>query len=111
MTFFKNNVIGYICSLSCKCFFYRFKVNTLSAALDICLDGFGITYIPEFLCRNLIEEGRLIHILPSLYASQVPIPVSFIYPERDLMPRQLRAFIDFTITRFQDDIQRRKKDN
>ena len=90
---------------------YRFKVNTLSAALDICLDGFGITYIPEFLCRNLIEEGRLIHILPSLYASQVPIPVSFIYPERDLMPRRLRAFIDFTITRFQDEIQRRKKDN
>ncbi|MEC6814558.1 LysR substrate-binding domain-containing protein [Photobacterium toruni] len=90
---------------------YRFKVNTLSAALDICLDGFGITYIPEFLCRNLIEEGRLIHILPSLYASQVPIPVSFIYPERDLMPRRLRAFIDFTISRFQDEIQRRKKDN
>lgn len=89
---------------------YRFKVNTLSAALDVCLDGFGITYIPEFLCSNLITEGKLIHILPSLYATQVPIPVSFIYPERDLMPRRLRAFIDFTITHFQDEIQRRKKD-
>ena len=90
---------------------YRFKVNTLSAALDLCLDGFGITYIPEFLCRNLITKGKLVHILPSLYASQVPIPISFIYPERDLMPRRLRAFIDFTITRFQDEIERRKKDS
>lgn len=86
---------------------YRFKVNTLSAALDMCLEGFGITYIPEFLCRNLINEGKLIHILPSLYKSQIPIPVSFIYPERDLMPRRLRAFIDFTITQFQDEVQRR----
>ncbi|WP_420874939.1 hypothetical protein [Photobacterium phosphoreum] len=53
----------------------------------MCLGGFGITYIPEFLCQNIIEEGRLIHILPSLYTSQIPIPVSFIYPERDLIPR------------------------
>ncbi|WP_308810026.1 hypothetical protein [Photobacterium aquimaris] len=48
-------------------------------------------------------------VLPSLYKSQIPIPVSFIYPERDLMPRRLRAFIDFTIAQFQDEIQRRKK--
>ncbi|AGH81252.1 transcriptional regulator [Psychromonas sp. CNPT3] len=80
---------------------YRFKVNTLSASLNACVKGLGIAYMSELLCRDLIKEGKLKHLLPNIYAEKVPI--NFIYPERKLMTKRLRKFLDFTLQRFENE--------
>ncbi|MEH6530140.1 MAG: LysR family transcriptional regulator [Photobacterium frigidiphilum] len=85
---------------------YRFNVNTINSLLEACLDGFGITFMPEFICKEHIVSGRLVHVLPDVYSAQ--IPVSFVYPERKLISKRLRAFIDFTIMRFEEEITLRK---
>ncbi len=86
---------------------YRFKGNTLTSLLSACLDGLGITYIPEYLCKEHIKAGRLVHILPDL--DSVKVPLSFVYPERKLMPKRLRAFIDFTVCRFAEKLSERQQ--
>jgi len=78
---------------------YRFRVNTITSAVSACLDGLGIALLPEFICREHIERGELIQILPG-WVSPV-VPISFVYPQRELIPNRLRLFIDFLLERFE----------
>ncbi|OAN11001.1 LysR family transcriptional regulator [Photobacterium jeanii] len=78
---------------------YRLRVNTITSALMAVVDGLGIAMLPEFICRQHIEEGRLVRILPDW---ELPtVAVSFIYPQRQLIPKRLRVFIDYMIERFE----------
>ncbi|KXI21139.1 LysR family transcriptional regulator [Photobacterium sanguinicancri] len=77
---------------------YRLRVNTITSALLAVVDGLGVAMLPEFICRPHLEEGRLVQILPDW---QLPaVPVSFVYPQRQLIPKRLRVFIDFMIDNF-----------
>ncbi|WP_120512508.1 LysR family transcriptional regulator [Photobacterium salinisoli] len=78
---------------------YRFRVNTITSAVSACLDGLGIAMLPEFICREHIDRGELIQLLPD-WVSPV-VPISFVYPQRDLIPNRLRLFIDFLLERFE----------
>ncbi len=78
---------------------YRFMVNTITSAMSACLDGLGIALLPEFICREHIDRGELIQILPG-WVSPV-VPISFVYPQRDLIPNRLRLFIDYLLERFE----------
>ncbi|PSW06926.1 LysR family transcriptional regulator [Photobacterium lipolyticum] len=76
---------------------YRLRVNTITSSLMACLDGLGIAILPEFICREHLREGRLVALLPDWNMSNAP--VSFVYPQRKLMPKRLRVFIDYMISR------------
>ncbi|MDO6707252.1 LysR family transcriptional regulator [Photobacterium sp. 1_MG-2023] len=78
---------------------YRFRVNTITSAVSACLDGLGIAMLPEFICREHLEKGELVQILPE-WKSPV-VPISFVYPQRELIPNRLRLFIDFLLERFE----------
>lgn len=78
---------------------YRFRVNTITASLSACLDGLGVAVLPEFICRTHLAEGHLVQLLPDW---EMPlVPVSLVYPQRKLMPKRLRALIDFLLARFE----------
>ena len=47
------------------------------------------------LCQDELASGELVILLPEWQHPRVPIYLLF--PERRLMPRKLRAFIDFMI--------------
>jgi len=83
---------------------YRLRVNTISASLMACIDGLGIAVLPEFLCREHLQAGRLVRLLPDWDMPEVP--VSFVYAQRKLMPKRLRVFIDYMMQRLaqQDEI-------
>lgn len=78
---------------------YRLRVNTITASLMACLDGLGIALLPEFLCREHFASGKLVHLLPDWEMPEAPI--SFVYPQRKLLPKRLRVFIDYLIERFE----------
>ncbi len=78
---------------------YRLRVNTITSSLMACVDGLGIAMLPEFICREHLEAGRLVRLLPDWYMPKVP--VSFVYAQRKLMPKRLRVFIDYMMERFE----------
>ncbi|MGF1728757.1 LysR substrate-binding domain-containing protein [Photobacterium kasasachensis] len=82
---------------------YRLRVNTITASLMACLDGLGVAMLPEFLCREHFAAGRLVQLLPDWEMPHAPI--SFVYPQRKLLPKRLRIFIDYLIERFERDLE------
>jgi len=61
----------------------------------LALNDFIITELPPFFCRELINEGRLVEILP-----EYPMPeqtVSLVYPTRQQVSRVSRSYIDFCV--------------
>ncbi|WP_299018493.1 LysR family transcriptional regulator [uncultured Photobacterium sp.] len=78
---------------------YQLRVNTITSSLMACLDGLGIAILPEFLCREHLASGQLVQLLPDWDMPMVP--VSFVYPQRKLIPKRLRVLIDYLINRFE----------
>ncbi|MUK77499.1 LysR family transcriptional regulator [Aliivibrio fischeri] len=85
---------------------YRLKVNTITASKSACLSGLGIASLPEFLCREHINTGELIRILPDWDLPRVAI--SLVFPQNKLLPKRLRAFIDHVLERFESKNATRK---
>jgi LysR family transcriptional regulator for bpeEF and oprC len=63
--------------------------------LDLAIRGAGVALLPEFLCLEAIQKGKLKRVLPS-HSTEL-IPVSFVWPgTRDTNPK-VRAFIDLAM--------------
>lgn len=73
----------------------RFRVNNITCAREAAKAGLGVASLPAMLCLEELERGELVSLLPEWQQSRVPIYLLF--PERRLMPRKLRAFIDFMV--------------
>jgi DNA-binding transcriptional LysR family regulator len=60
---------------------------------QLVLLGKGMAFIPEFLCRAHIQEGRLIHVHKSLRSAEVP--VNLVTPEQKEVPLKVKKFSEF----------------
>ena len=70
-----------------------FQVNSARAAAQLAMQGHGIVYTPRFALREGLADGRLQEVL-SEYESESSI-LSAVYLEGRIMPRKIRALIDF----------------
>lgn len=75
----------------------RLVVNTAEAAIDAAAAGLGLTRVLSYQIAALLDAGRLVTILENFESA--PLPVSFVYARRTMMPQKLRAFIDFAAPR------------
>ena len=78
---------------------HRLRVNTITACLKACIDGLGIAVLPEFICLEHFESGKLVRLLPDYKMPEVE--VSLIYADRQLMPKRKKVFIDYLLDSFQ----------
>ncbi|OED73422.1 LysR family transcriptional regulator [Vibrio splendidus ZS-139] len=76
----------------------QLRVNTITACLTACVDGLGIAVLPEFICRDHFQTGKLIRLLPEYDMPEVS--VSLVYAGRQLMPKRKKVFIDYLLTAF-----------
>ena len=67
-------------------------VNNIEAMVQSTLAGMGISYVPDFVVWDLLDQGRLVEVLPGSCIRESGF--SAIWPGRYLSPR-LRCFIDF----------------
>lgn len=74
--------------------FFANDLRVLGAAV---LAGMGIAVLPELIVREPLARGLFVHVLPDSIGGEARI--SIVYAERELMPPQLRAFIDWTVAR------------
>jgi DNA-binding transcriptional LysR family regulator len=52
------------------------------------------------LCHEELVSGALVTLLPEW--QQPKVPIYLLFPERRLMPRKLRTFIDFMVAQGAD---------
>lgn len=69
-----------------------FSANNPAMLLTMALTGRGVAFIPEFLCREHIRTGRLVHVLKNLRSQEVP--VSLVTPDQKEVPLKLRKFLE-----------------
>ncbi|WP_369929390.1 LysR family transcriptional regulator [Xanthomonas sp. NCPPB 2632] len=68
-------------------------VNDAEALVACAKQGMGLIQVPELLVAEELAAGRLVKVLPG--ASQTLWPLSIMYPNRQYLAPQVRAFIDW----------------
>lgn len=71
----------------------RVSSNSVEAAFQMTLAGFGIGNLPSLLVDEPVRDGRLEILLEEFRPEASPIYA--IYPHRTHVPAKVRAFIDF----------------
>ncbi|WEM44595.1 LysR family transcriptional regulator (plasmid) [Photobacterium sp. DA100] len=69
------------------------SVRTTSMLRDFVLTGEGFAVMPSFVIENELKSGQIIRILPELHG--VTVSLYAVYQHKTLMPRKVRALIDF----------------
>lgn len=67
--------------------------NDFSSLFQLTCDGLGVALLPDYLCTEALQQGRLIKVLPQWQGKSVA--VNAIYPSRKSMTPKLRAMLDF----------------
>jgi DNA-binding transcriptional LysR family regulator len=78
----------------------RFQVNSARAAVELAVKGQGLAYAPRFALCEVLAAGQVVPVLPDHPGESSPL--SAVYLEGRVLPRKVRALIDFAA----DDIRR-----
>jgi DNA-binding transcriptional LysR family regulator len=71
----------------------RFQVNSARAAVELAVKGQGIAYAPRFAATEALAAGLVVPVLPVQLGETSPL--SAVYLEGRVLPRKIRALIDF----------------
>jgi len=72
-----------------------FASNDITLLMDAAVRGLGIAVLPTLLVGLPLERGALVRVLPELIHAESRVAV--VYQERELLPPQVRAFIDVLV--------------
>lgn len=67
-------------------------ISDSAALLPVVLAGAGIAYLPDFLARPLVADGRLVRLRPTIAGE--PIVIHAVYPGHHSLSTKVRVFID-----------------
>ena len=83
----------------------RFGCEDMAAVRDAAIDGLGIAILPDHVCREALETGRLVRVLPAWRGLQGI--VHLVFTTRRGLPPAVRALIDHLAVGFPRDVSRR----
>lgn len=72
-----------------------FFTNEIRLLADAAVRGLGIALLPRTLVDDALARGTLVQVLPGVLEDESRIAI--VYPERELVPPQVRAFVDAVI--------------
>jgi DNA-binding transcriptional LysR family regulator len=72
-----------------------FVSNDITLLKDAAVRGLGIAVLPAVLVGELLGSGALVRVLPELIHAEARVAI--VYPEKEFMPPQVRAFIDLLV--------------
>jgi DNA-binding transcriptional LysR family regulator len=78
----------------------------MAAVRDAAIDGLGVAILPDHVCSDALETGRLVRILPEWRGVQGI--VHLVFTTRRGLPPAVRALIDHLAAGFPRDISSRK---
>ena len=71
----------------------RVITNNAENYIACCLAGSGLIQVPRFDVQQLLDEGRLVEVLPAFRPA--PMPISLLYPHRRQRSRRLIIFLEW----------------
>ncbi len=71
----------------------RFGSNNFFVLRSMALQDTGLALLPVFIVKNLIEEGKLIHVCPSWKAEGLPIQI--LIPHQKEIPKKIRSLVTY----------------
>jgi DNA-binding transcriptional LysR family regulator len=75
----------------------RLAVNTTEAAVQAALAGLGIARVLSYQIADELQSGALLPLLEDF--APEPLPVSLLYPDQELLPIKVRAFLNWSAPR------------
>jgi DNA-binding transcriptional LysR family regulator len=69
--------------------------NEVTLLLEAALRGHGVALLPTWLLGAALRRGELVRVLPSVVQGESRLTV--VYQEKELLPPQVRAFIDVLV--------------
>ncbi len=70
-----------------------FTSNSMELLRQAALRGLGIAMLPNALVKDLVAEGALVRVLEGALGDDARMAI--VYPEKEMLAPQVRAFIDF----------------
>lgn len=75
----------------------RITVNSIRLARELVKSGAGLGLLPNVLCAEDVQAGRLTRVLAGWKSP--PVPITALILTREAMPRKTRVFLDFLAER------------
>ncbi len=72
----------------------RLSVNTAEAAIDAAIAGIGLTRVLSYQVAGAVAQRQLRIVLAD--CEREPLPVNLVHVGQGVLPRKIRAFLDFT---------------
>lgn len=69
--------------------------NEITLLLEAAVRGLGIALLPTWLLGRMLERAELVRVLPNVIQGESRLTI--VYQEKELLPPQVRAFIDVLI--------------
>jgi DNA-binding transcriptional LysR family regulator len=79
----------------------------MAAVRDAAVDGLGVAILPDHVCREAIEAGILVRVLPAWRGLQGI--VHLVFTTRRGLPPAVRALIDHLAANFPRDVSVSRK--
>jgi DNA-binding transcriptional LysR family regulator len=76
----------------------RVWVNDTTTVKSVLVSGFGIGWLPTYMCREEVKDGRLVRILRDWTRADRDVHALFVH-HRTISPK-VRAFVDFIAEHF-----------
>ncbi|MEG0634710.1 MAG: LysR family transcriptional regulator [Pseudomonas sp.] len=71
----------------------RMRVNNGEMLREAAIGGLGVTYLPHFIVRAALEQGRLVRVLDDFRSE--PLMLSALYPQHRQRSRPVQALIAY----------------
>jgi DNA-binding transcriptional LysR family regulator len=69
--------------------------NEIRMLAHAAVSGLGITFVPRMIVEDALASGALVQVMPGALEAEGRIAI--VYPERELVPPQVRAFVDMVV--------------
>ena len=80
----------------------RFAVNDMRVLAQACVAGLGIALLPQLMAEPLIEQGKLVQVLPTYRRASAGVDLQLVYTSRPPIPPAVAAFAEFLVERLGD---------
>ncbi|MES2912967.1 MAG: LysR family transcriptional regulator [Pseudomonadota bacterium] len=82
------------------------QAESYETLFSAAINGAGIAALPRFPARNFFATGELVHLLPDWIFGRYTVYVAF--PTRKLIPARTRAFVDWAVEDFAQEMAKRR---
>jgi len=79
----------------------RLTFDELQGAAEAVEAGIGVACLPDYIVGESLTTGRLITLLPEY--EPAGREVKMVYPHRQYLPTKVRLFIDFILSKTEDE--------